>query len=213
MARVASGIERELDDLEREFALMLNRATVVLGLAAMTLETGDAATMQRAVAADADVDAYHAQLEARCNAIIARHQLLARNARTMTGVISSLSDLERIGDYAAHVAEDALEVTDRAELHALARLLLAMANDLADALRDRDAAKAASVVVHDLEVDVRVKELNAALLERGLERLERGEVLSMLAALRIVRGLQRVGDHLENVAEHAQFWLGSVPGR
>jgi phosphate uptake regulator len=44
--------------------------------------------------------------------------------------------------------------------------------------------------------------LNEALLERRHSNQN-----GLVASLRVVRGLQRIGDHLENVAERIVFWI------
>jgi phosphate transport system protein len=151
------------------------------------------------------VDARQRELEDRCLELIARHSLMARDLRFVTLVFASLSELERVGDHAVHIATDAATVAPERSLEPVARVLLEMRDDLERAIRDEDARLALRVAQRDEEVDDATEQFNRELTVRVLERPR--EITRVLALQRVGRSLQRVGDHLENVAERAGFWL------
>jgi phosphate transport system protein len=198
-------LETELTDLKREFLLMLNRAGITLELALYSLRDADNAKAERATESDRDVDARQRELEARCLELIARHSLMARDLRFVTLVFASLSELERVGDYAVHIAKDAAMVAPERSLESVGRVLLDMRDELERAIRNDDASLALHVAQRDTEVDDAIEQFNRELAVRVLERPR--EITRVLALQRVGRSLQRVGDHLENVAERVGFWL------
>ena len=132
-------------------------------------------------------------------------------------VFRSLANLERVGDYAYSVARDIEAFAPRArsstlqDLLPLLRLLTGMAERLAYAFAERDVLAAREVMRLDFEeVDALYEQMQRASLTRLLERPEDNEVA--LTAGRMARHLERLGDHLVNVAERLEtLWLGGVP--
>ncbi|WP_233554490.1 phosphate signaling complex PhoU family protein [Deinococcus cavernae] len=124
-------------------------------------------------------------------------------------VFRSLSNLERVGDYAFKVARD-LETfapsTRSATLQdalPLIELLSQMVEHLAFAFSELDAAAAREVMRMDFEqVDALYEQMNRASLTRLVEHPEDSEMA--LTANRMARHLERLGDHLVNVAERVE---------
>jgi phosphate transport system protein len=198
-----TGLERELRELKREFLLMHNRTAHALTLAIGALLERDADKASRAIRGDSEIDEWRTRLERRCLELIAKHQLLARDARFVTGVLSSVADFERTGDYATHVANDATRsLLAPSELQPVTDLILGMLHDLGTGLREENAALIQSVAARDADVDALTATLNESLLEH-----HHVDQNALVAALRVLRGLQRIGDHLENVAERLVFWI------
>ena len=124
-------------------------------------------------------------------------------------VFRSLSNLERVGDYAFTVARDLETFAPRArsatlqDVLPLVRLLSEMLERLAFAFAERDAAAARDVMRLDYEqVDALYEQMQRASLTRLLERPEDTSVA--LTAGRMARNLERLGDHLVNVAERLE---------
>jgi phosphate transport system protein len=198
-----TSLERELSELKREFLLMHNRTSKAVTLAFEALLEQDLDKAKRAIASDTEIDAWQTMLEQRCLELIAKHQLLASDARFVTGVLSSVADFERAGDYASHIAEDAsFSVLDREHVRPVTNLILSMMRDLETGLRDENSVLASSVADRDNDVDLLTALLNESMLER-----QHANQNDLVASLRVVRGLQRIGDHLENVAERIVFWI------
>ncbi len=198
-----TSLERELSELKREFLLMHNRTSKAVTLAFEALLEQNLDKAKRAIASDTEIDEWQTMLEQRCLEIIARHQLLAGDARFVTGVLSSVADFERAGDYASHIAEDApFSVLDCEHVRPVTDLILEMMRDLETGLRDGNVTLASSVADRDNDVDLLTALLNESMLER-----QHANQNDLVASLRVVRGLQRIGDHLENVAERIVFWI------
>jgi phosphate transport system protein len=203
MTITQTSLERELSELKREFLLMHNRTSKAVTLAFEALLEQNLDKAKRAIASDSDIDEWQTMLEKRCLEIIAKHQLLASDARFVTGVLSSVADFERAGDYASHIAEDLpFSVLHREHVRPVTDLILEMMRDLDTGLRDENATLASSVADRDNDVDMLTALLNESLLER-----QHANQNDLVASLRVVRALQRIGDHLENIAERIVFWI------
>ncbi len=127
-------------------------------------------------------------------------------------VFRSLTNLERVGDYAFSVARD-LETfapharsTTLQDALPLVRLLSEMLERLAFAFAERDIKAAREVMRLDFEqVDALYEQMQRASLTRLLERPEDTQVA--LTAGKMARNLERLGDHLVNVAERLEGFV------
>ena len=124
-------------------------------------------------------------------------------------VFRSLADLERVGDYGRQVGRDLEALEPFAQSAALqdvlplARLLSSMLERLAYAFAERDLSGVRDVMRLDFEgVDALYEQLQRASLTRILENPQ--DVGAALTATRMARSLERLGDHVVNVAERLE---------
>jgi phosphate transport system protein len=204
-------LETDLRELRRELGLLLNRVCNAIQLSGEAVIERSHKKAERVIAGDAEIDLKQRVLETKCLELISKHQLVARDARLVTGVLGSLGDLERAGDYAVHISEDAAQV--RLEgmfetFHALFKTLREMSEHLGDALVRDDAGLARAVRDQDADVDALVNTASGHIIaSRNASGIAADDLLEVLATLRVVRAAQRIGDHLENVAERLEFWV------
>ena len=143
------------ETLETDLRAALNGALNMLGtveqmlpVAADVLLREQADRLEEIRSLDREVDAQEAALEAECLRIIALHQPVARDLRLVALILKSLSDIERMGDYAVHVAEDGAELAQSPALKRYINLgrmlerLGEMSQNLRTALADRDVTRA-----------------------------------------------------------------------
>lgn len=159
----------------------------------------------RAGELERETNALERELEDACLAAFAR-PLTPQDLAFYLLVFRSLTNLERVGDYAFGVARDLERLAPRTrsatlqDVLPLVSLLTTMLERLAYAFAERDVAAAREVVRLDAEeVDVLYELLQRASLTRLHERPDDVDVA--LAAGRMARSLERLGDHLVNVAE------------
>lgn len=132
-------------------------------------------------------------------------------------VFRSLSNLERVGDYAFKVARDLETFAPRTrsamlqDVLPLIDLLSEMVERLAFAFSELDLPAAREVMRLDFEqVDALYEQMNRASLTRLVEHPEDTDVA--LTVGRMARNLERLGDHLVNVAERVEAMVsGELP--
>lgn len=133
-------------------------------------------------------------------------------------VFRSLSDLERAGDYGRQAGRDLEQLEPLArsatlqDVQPIAQLLSQMIEHLAHAFAERDLSGARAVMRLDFEqVDALYAQLQRASVTRIQEHLSPEEIHRALTATHMARSLERLGDHVVNVAERLEASMLSVP--
>lgn len=162
----------------------------------------------RAERLEAETDALERELEDLCLQAFST-PLTEDDLAFHLMVFRSLTNLERVGDYAFNVARDLETFAPRTrsatlqDALPLVRLLTQMLERLSYAFAERDLHAARDVMRLDFEqVDALYEQMQRASLTRLLERPEDTDVA--LTAGRMARNLERLGDHLVNVAERLE---------
>ncbi|MER3426172.1 MAG: phosphate transport system regulatory protein PhoU [Thermoleophilia bacterium] len=204
-------LDKELNALVEEALRMLSLVREMTQEATEALVEGNAEKARGVILKDKEVDALELKVENQAIALIARHQPVASDLRLVFTVIKALTDLERAGDYAMHVAEDALLLAQEPPLKRYVTLpqmgkrLLEMMDLLAKAVAERNAALAREVLRMDDQVDGLYEEVTRELLTYMME--DPRTISKALTLMRVARSYERLGDHLENVAERVIYWL------
>ena len=204
-------LDRALNELLEETLRMFSLVREMTELATQALVEMDREKAQRVIAQDQEVDALELSIENRAIALIARHQPVASDLRFIFTVIKALTDLERAGDYAMHVAEDAFLLAQEPPLKRyvtlpeMGRRLLEMMDTLAKAMAERNPGLARSVIPMDDAVDALYEEVSRELITYMME--DPRTISRALTLLRVARSYERLGDHLENIAERVVYWL------
>lgn len=165
---------------------------------------------ESAIAAERELDRTEREIEALCLRLLLQQQPVARDLREISSALKMISDLERIGDQAADIAElvpyvQSSDETGRGPIGDMARAACRMVTDSVDSFVKRDLALARRVMAADDEVDAlfaRIRQDLIVLLSHDPEKGELGLDLLMVA-----KYLERIGDHATNVAEWVEYSL------
>ena len=95
----------ELDDIRACLVEMANTVGAQMSTATAALLDADVALADRVIAGDEHIDATRESIEQRCFTLLARQQPVATDLRTITTAMRIVSDLERMGDLAEHIAK------------------------------------------------------------------------------------------------------------
>jgi phosphate transport system protein len=204
-------LEQDLLEVNASLVRMLSMVREGIGHARAALLDADLEAAERAIVGDEDVDRLQHALEQRILTIIARRQPAARDLRFLGGAFQSLADVERAGDYAAHVARAAIELAKRPPLKKyldMRRILVVLDEMLETTMRavvDGDADAARVALAMDDEIDQLFEQIQRELLTYMME--DAHTITTATRLLNVARYLERCGDHIENVNEHTLFWL------
>ena len=204
-------LERDVREVSADFIRMISQTQEQLNLAGRVLLEGRAELADAVTEMDRSVDELEVKLEAECLRIIARHQPVARDLRFVAAILKSLTDLERVGDYAVHVARDGRLLAAEPPLKRYINLglmvarLNAMLEETSRAFSERDAEGARHAAGMDDEIDELYEQVQRELVSYMIE--DPRTITKALALLRVGRSLQRIGDHVENVSERVSYWV------
>ena len=204
-------LERDLRSLSADFIRMISAVGEQVSLAGQVLLENKIDQVDDVHSMDKRVDDLELKLENECLRVIALHQPVATDLRFVAAILKSLSDLERVGDYAVHVADDARILSSEPPLKRYINLgqmiskLKTMLETVARAFTERDAAAALEAAQMDQVIDDLYEQTQRELVTYMLE--DPRTITKALALLRVGRALQRIGDHVENVADRLQYWM------
>jgi phosphate transport system protein len=102
---VREGYREELDDINNCLVEMANSVGSAMSTATTALLDADVALADLVIAGDQQIDAARESIEQRCFTLLARQQPVAGDLRTITTAMRVVSDLERMGDLAEHIAK------------------------------------------------------------------------------------------------------------
>jgi phosphate transport system protein len=176
-----------------------------LARAVEALAGRDAALAEAVVRDDEAVDRAQKAIEDDCTVLIAREQPLAGDLRFVVTVLKVVTELERMGDHAVHVAKAARR-PDAAVLPGALEGLAAMGATVRSMLREVLAGFVAGddeAVRRAAARDVEVDGLHAGVVRAVLDQPARegGALARATATLFVARYLERAGDHVTNIAE------------
>ena len=210
-------LESELTKITDDFLQMTSLVREQVQLASEGLLKQDVEKAQEAITTDKRVDELELEIENTVLSVIALQQPVAGDLRFLATVLKALTDLERAGDYAAHVAEDALALAQEAPLKKyiilgeMAERLERMLDLLAKAIAERDLQAAQEILKTDDDVDDLFEQITRELLTYMIE--DPRTISKSLTLMRVARSYERLGDHLENIAERVFYWLtGKLDG-
>ena len=178
-------------------------------LEALCVADADAAAT--IVKGDARINNMERDIEHRCMTLLLRQQPVAGDLRRISTAMKVVTDIERIGDHAADIAEIIPHlVTVRKEGDPAVSQAIAMGKkahqmilDALDALTAEDENAARRVIAADDEVDYDFNAIKHQLAQEIAE--DPGKVDAALDLLMVIKYLERIGDHAVNVAEWVQF--------
>ncbi len=164
---------------------------------------------------DRNINDIEKTIEARCLSLILKQQPVARDLRIVTTALKVVTDMERIGDHAADIAE--LIVREKREpiyelvkhIPEMGKVSKQMVHDSVAAFTNVNVEEAREIIKRDDLVDDlfdKVKEEVATLLRASSEHVDQCVDILMIA-----KYFERIGDHAVNICEWTEFHeTGSV---
>jgi len=207
---ISATFNTELESLRNQMLAMGGAVEQQLASALDALLNMDTGEAQTIIDRDAEVNNMEMAIDDECATIIARRQPAASDLRLVVAIIKVNTDLERVGDEAAKIAqqtirmsEDSVSPTDFAEVRQIGGLVVSMLRRALDAFARLEVEQAVEVVKGDEEVDRQYGSAMRSLATFMVEDPRNiGVILNEMWAL---RSLERIGDHATNIAEHLVY--------
>ena len=201
--------DTELDNLNSDMIAMGALCENAISEAMQSLFTADKAAAQRTIDEDREIDRKEKDIEALCLRLLLQQQPVARDLRVISSALKMITDMERIGDQAADIAELIrhmhLTPVSRQNKHLskMADAAKKMVTESIDAFVKKDAALATKVLADDDLVDSLFLKLRHDIIEMIAADPGCGE--EAVDVLMIAKYLERIGDHATNIAEWVLF--------
>lgn len=208
-----SRLEHQLDKLNRELTQMGALCEEAISAGVKALLECDSAMAQHAIACEEEIDEAEHTIEALCMKLLLQQQPVARDLRTISSALKLISDMERIGDQAADIAELSAQffatvaIPGRVHIGDMARAAIRMVTDSVEAFTKKDLHMAQGVIQYDDIVDGLFLSVQEELI--ALIRADSTTAAQALHLLMVAKYLERIGDHAVNVA---QWVIYSITG-
>lgn len=203
--------EQELRTLRERLAAMGGRCEQQIVRAMEALSERDDDLARQIIEGDHAIDRDENEIDELALQILATRQPVASDLRFITMSLKFVVDLERIGDLATGIAKRALELnhlpplTPAVDLAPLATLVQKNLKAALDSFVMRDADRATAVITADKEID----SLNASLFAHLIAHVatDPAAVTRVLPLTSVCRYLERIGDHIKNLAEEVVYMV------
>jgi phosphate transport system protein len=207
-------LAREIASLRSQLLDMASIVAEQFTDAVDALMTNDVERAEQVVNRDREVDALEMEVDQHCERILALHQPVATDLRTLLTVEKINTDLERIGDHCRNIARDtkhvgeASVVLDATELREMSQLARQMLEEAKHAFLERDEQHARRIP----DLDDRVDDLHHANFDALVAYIRAHPEHSETAARLITtsKALERVSDHATNIAKSVVFLIEGI---
>jgi phosphate uptake regulator len=199
------------EDLGQDLAMMARLVQSQLIRSMTAFFQRDARLAEQVTQKDDQVDNLLGLIEAKCFERIAGETPDGVRSRQLRGVFRVALNLEKLGDYAVNIAEQAVHVSRLEarptpfDLASPARVALAALDEVITAFTDASADKAKHACRCELELDRQYRDA----LQEAFRRLARPhqDPAFIITNLFVAKFLERIGDSILNIGETTLFIL------
>jgi phosphate transport system protein len=202
---IVTSFEVDLKKLRDMIAGMGGLVERAVADAATALLEREPTVAARVVEMDPQIDTEEHAIEQFAVRLLALRQPVADDLRQVVQALKVITDLERIGDYAANIAKRSLvinQVASSFSLSGLGQMALLVQQNLKssiDAVGEADPQKAIAVWRADQMVDDLYNTIFRELITYMME--DARSITACTHLLFIAKNLERIGDHTTNIAE------------
>ena len=206
---IRHSFDEQLTTLQQDVVRMGSMTVQAVDMAVRALTERDLGLCDQVMALEDQIDDLNMDIESRAIQLLALQQPMARDLRTIAGVLRIIADVERIGDYAVDVSRQARTLADQplfkplVDIPRMATLVQKMLHDALEALVRRDLDLAMAAVRQDDEVDHVYKSLHQELL--GYIQRDPRLAVQAVALLLVGTYLERMADHVTNIGERIWY--------
>lgn len=210
-ARPRDKFHAELEEVTAKLLKLASMAVAALDEAVKAFLERDEKLARRIIQGDKAINELEVEVDADCVRLIALYQPVAIDLRQVMAIDHLIVELERLGDIAVNIAEEALNLQALPErefhpdLRRMTGLVQGMIRDSLRSFLQQDGILARQVCQQDDEVDY----LDRAIIQDLLRVMGQSPeaVAFGLCQITVVRNLERAGDHATNIAEEVVFMV------
>lgn len=200
--------DQQLDTLKQRLLDMSHGVEEQVAEAVALATRQDSIEPEEILERDQEIDDEEVAIEETAIELLALHQPMAIDLRTIVTILKINNDLERVGDHAVNIAEAVLRLREKGEyppvppqLEEMNRLARGILRDALDAFVNLDAETARQLGARDDEVDALHESVFRVMLTHMLDE----DISACLQMLLISRNIERIADHAVNIGEDVVY--------
>ena len=209
MRRIRETFEEQIEQVQVDVTRLASFVVEMLNDSMRALVDQDVALADKVILDDDVADELDLHIEQQCMKLLALQQPMAKDLRIIGTAMKIIADLERVGDYAVDIAKSAQTLADEPyfksliDIPRMGAITIEMVRTATQAFVKQDLDLVREVVERDDEVD----EIWHHLLDELVGYMQRDPDLILQAThlLLVARYLERIADHVVNVAERVSY--------
>ncbi len=200
---------QELENLRGSVVALSSMVDKAIGRAVDALVRQDVVAAEQVIAADRSINRQRWAIEEDALRILATQGPMASDLRNVAAAIHIVTDLERMGDHAAGIAQIVVKTANEPLLKPLvdvprmAVIAREMLNDAITAYIEGDAEKAERIAMRDDEVDALYEQIYRELLTYMMA--DPSTINRATHLLWVSHNLERIADRATNICERVVF--------
>ena len=206
-------LDQQLEELYVELIKMGSLCEEAIALSAKAFMEPEHYSTKKVFLLEYQTDQMERDIEARCLQLLLQQQPVAKDLRVVSAALKMISDMERIGDQAADVAELVPYLTstsfqNRSSIGELAKIVVSMVTESVDAFVRESLDLARKVIEKDEEVDRLFEKVKGELIQ--MIQRDHPDAREALDLLMVDKYFERIGDHAVNLAKWVEYSITGV---
>lgn len=203
--------ENELENLNTDLIKMGAMVKQAIKSSIEAFKNQDIELANSIISLDREVDNMEKAIETRCLSLLLRQQPVASDLRAISTALKMITDMERIGDNAADIANIVKKLkgdhmfTVIEDIPQMAQITCDMVSDSIKSFVNGDLELAKEVMERDNKVNSLFKKVKIELVEI-LKSGDDDNMDNVIDFLMIAKYLERIGDHAVNICEWVEFY-------
>ncbi len=201
--------DSQLENLNEMLIHMGELCEIAIEDATKALETEDLDLAKKVIESDEEIDHQEKDIENLCLKLLLQQQPVARDLRQISAALKMITDMERIGDQTADIADIVMstqfeENQSLADIRLMAEAAAKMVRDSVAAYVQKNLELARRVMCADDTVDAMFDKIKQELVD-FISKRESTNADQAIDLIMIAKYLERIGDHATNIAEWVEF--------
>lgn len=153
-----NNFDTQLEQLNNDLITMGAMCENTIACAVKALINNDMSLAEKAISVEKEIDHIEKDIESLCLKLLLQQQPVARDLRLISSALKMITDMERIGDQAADIAEivtfcNLTETASNLHIQSMAEATIKMVTESIDAFVKKDLELANDVISYDDVVD------------------------------------------------------------
>ena len=210
---MATRFERQLEELHVHLITLGSFCEKAITLSAKAIQSQEEELAKLVFETDHEIEKKERELETLCMHLLLHQQPVAGDLREISSALRMLSDMERIGDQAADIADLSLFI-DKTKVKVpdiigdMVEATVEMVTESIDAFVKRDLDLCRKVIDDDDRVDAAFNEVKEKLADLIYE--QNLDAKAGLDLLMTAKYIERIGDHAVNIAEWVEYSITGI---
>lgn len=210
---MATRFQRQLNELHVNLITLGSLCEKAITLSAKAIQSQEEELAKQVFETDRDIEKKERELETLCMHLLLHQQPVAGDLREISAALRMLSDMERIGDQAADIADLSLFI-DKSKVQIpdiIGRMVDAtveMVTKSIDAFVKSDLDLCRKVINDDDRVDEAFNEVKEMLADMIYS--QNMDAKAGLDLLMTAKYIERIGDHAVNIAEWVEYSMTGI---